>query len=351
MLKRLFTIYLLPGIVFQSIIVAGGYATGQELVQYFLKLGPLDGLLAMGVTLTVWSLLSAATFLLAYRIKAYDYKNLLKHLLGRGWILYEGCYIYVIVLVLSIISITVAHLLHDTLNMPLTVGILLCLAAIFVISLKSSALIEKAFTFWTLLLYLVFFVILVLSIMKSNTNVISLLKIKQPNWSWIKNGIIYACYNAAALPAVVFAMRHVQSGKQATIAGLLAGPIAMVPGIIFYFALLTDHQAVLSVMIPSKHLLDNLGYVSLTILFTIMLGGTLIQTGVGLLHAFYKRLHVEHKKSYGAIALVFVAALMTQLGLIELIAKGYTVLSWITIGVFVIPLIIHSLRPRLSQYF
>ena len=33
--------YLLPGFVFQSIVIGGGYGTGRELVEYFLQFGPL----------------------------------------------------------------------------------------------------------------------------------------------------------------------------------------------------------------------------------------------------------------------------------------------------------------------
>jgi uncharacterized membrane protein YkvI len=39
--------YLLPGLVFQSIIIAGGYGTGRELVEFFLRFGPIGGLLGL----------------------------------------------------------------------------------------------------------------------------------------------------------------------------------------------------------------------------------------------------------------------------------------------------------------
>jgi len=36
--------YLLPGFIFQSLIIGGGYGTGRELVEFFLTAGPLAGL-------------------------------------------------------------------------------------------------------------------------------------------------------------------------------------------------------------------------------------------------------------------------------------------------------------------
>ena len=52
MFGRFFERYLLPGFVFQSIIIAGGYGTGRELVEFFLQYGPLAGLLGMIVFAT-----------------------------------------------------------------------------------------------------------------------------------------------------------------------------------------------------------------------------------------------------------------------------------------------------------
>ena len=55
--------YLLPGLIFQSVVIAGGYGTGRELAEFFLGFGPLGGLLAMLLVSTViWSAVCAASF-------------------------------------------------------------------------------------------------------------------------------------------------------------------------------------------------------------------------------------------------------------------------------------------------
>lgn len=43
-LPRVVEVYLIPGAVFQSIVVAGGYGTGRELVEYFTRFGVGGGL-------------------------------------------------------------------------------------------------------------------------------------------------------------------------------------------------------------------------------------------------------------------------------------------------------------------
>ena len=85
--SRTFRKYLLPGFVFQSVVIAGGYGTGRELVEFFLSYGPLNGLLAMLLISTViWSAVCAASFEFARVFRAYDYRSFFKRLLGRGWL-------------------------------------------------------------------------------------------------------------------------------------------------------------------------------------------------------------------------------------------------------------------------
>ena len=99
-----FTAYLLPGFVFQSMVIAGGYATGRELVEFFLRLGPLAGLLGMLVASVVWSVVAAISFEFARMTKSYDYRAFFQELLGKAWFLYELAYMAMLLLVLSVIA-------------------------------------------------------------------------------------------------------------------------------------------------------------------------------------------------------------------------------------------------------
>ena len=104
MKSRFFQTYLLPGFVFQSLVIAGGYGTGRELVEFFLRLGPLTGLLAMGVATLIWSAVAASSFELARLTQSYDYRTFFTHLLGRGWFLYEILYFLQGFLVLAVVA-------------------------------------------------------------------------------------------------------------------------------------------------------------------------------------------------------------------------------------------------------
>ena len=53
---------LVPALIFQSLIVAGGYGTGQELIVFFLSLGPAGGLAAMLLAAVIISLSAVISF-------------------------------------------------------------------------------------------------------------------------------------------------------------------------------------------------------------------------------------------------------------------------------------------------
>ena len=83
-----FKCYLVPGLVFQSVIVGGGYGTGREVVEFFLVHGPMGGLLGMLVSCLAFSLIMAVAFEFARVMKSYDYRAFFQALLGRSVLLY-----------------------------------------------------------------------------------------------------------------------------------------------------------------------------------------------------------------------------------------------------------------------
>ena len=48
---------LLPGFLLQSVLIGGGYATGRELVEFFLSSGPLGGFFGLIVATAIFSLI------------------------------------------------------------------------------------------------------------------------------------------------------------------------------------------------------------------------------------------------------------------------------------------------------
>ncbi|NIR43430.1 MAG: hypothetical protein GWN51_04705, partial [Gemmatimonadetes bacterium] len=112
----------------------------------------------------IWSAVSAATYEFARVFRSYDYRTLFRHLLGRGWVLFEVLYVALLLLVLAIIGAAAGTILQETFGLPYAVGVLGVMAAVGYLVFRGSVTIERALTVWSLVLYGVFVVFFVWSL-------------------------------------------------------------------------------------------------------------------------------------------------------------------------------------------
>lgn len=346
--SKFFNIYLLPGFIFQSVIMAGGYGTGRELVEFFLNLGPISSLLGLIVAGAIWAFICAISFEFARCFKAYDYRTFFHHLLGKAWISYELSYIAVVLIVLSVIAASSGNIIMMTLDLPYNVGVIGLVIYVCFMVFKGSRMIELILSFWSVLLYLVYFIFLTLCLIQYGPTVKNTLQTATNESGWFINGIRYAGYNLGLIPAVFFALTHIQTRQQAIKSGIIAGILGIFPAIIFTIAMFGLYPGVLKEEIPSTFILQQIGSTPLTLLFHVVLFGTLIETGTGLIHALNERaqsywtnrsLRMPQKmRPLIALVCLSLAACIAQFGLTPLIAQGYGTLTWIIIAVYVIPI-------------
>jgi len=348
-LSSWFRRYLLPGFVFQSICIAGGYGTGRELVQFFLIYGPVGGLLGMLPATLIVSAMCMVGFELARMTRTYDYRSFLKVLLGPGWFLYEIAYLFSIVLILAVIGSATGAVVTETFGIPGIAGTVLLLALVALLAFKGTGVIENVLSAWSFVLYAVYLTVFGTSMYLFGPAMGDALATMPTEPGWFLSGTRYGALNAALIPAILFATTHITNRREAMIAGVLAGPILMIPAVLFYFAMLVHYPDIIDRPVPVNYVLQQLESNTLLMLFPIVLIGTFIETGTGMIHAFNERI-AGGMKAVGrqlpkvarpiiAIALIISALLMSRWGIIDLIAVGYGAMTWVFIGIFVIPLL------------
>ncbi|NIN70418.1 MAG: hypothetical protein GTO46_00500 [Gemmatimonadetes bacterium] len=348
--SRFFRKYLLPGFVFQSVVIAGGYGTGRELVEFFLTFGPVGGLLAMLLVSTViWSAVCAASYEFARVFQAYDYRSFFTHLLGRGWFLYEVCYFALLAIILGVIAAAAGSILEETFALPYAAGVLGIMAAVGFLVFRGSTTIAKVLATWSFVLYAVYITLFVWSVVEFGPEIRAALGAGAAEPGWIVGGIRYAAYNLAIIPAVFFALRDVETRREAVTAGLLTGPIGIIPALLFFIAMSAHYPAILDRPVPANLVLEALGSRTLQLTYQIVLFGTLIETGTGLIHAVNERIAGVYSergremprvlRPVTATALLVAGAGLASFGLIGLIARGYGTLTWCFLIVFVIPIL------------
>ncbi len=341
--------YLLPGVVFQSAVIAGGYGTGREIVEFFLSLGPVSGLAAMGVSTAIWSAVAAITYEFARTFRTYEYRGFFKRLLGRGWLLFELCYVLMMLLVLAVIGAAAGSIVEQTFGLPYVTGVLGAIGAVALLLFYGSAAIERVLSGWSFVLYAVYAALLVWSLTRFGPQIRESFSASALEGSWLLNGIRYAGYNLSAGAVVLFTVRHLTRRREAVTAGLLTGVIGILPALFFYLAMAGHYPAIVDQTVPANFLLETLGSRSFQIVFQIVLFGTLIETGTGMIHAVNERLAATRAEAGAALpawarpavaaVCLGVALSLTPLGLVDLIARGYGTITWGFVLLYVIPVL------------
>jgi uncharacterized membrane protein YkvI len=348
--NTLFQRWLLPGFLFQSVIIGGGYATGRELVEFFLSAGPLGGLLSILAVTVSFSFTLAIAFELSRQTRTYDYRTFFKQLLGPAWFVYEIVYVALVMLVIAVLGAASGELVSAHMGIEPVVGTVTMMVVIGVLVFYGTPIIEKVLAGWSFLLYAVYAVLIWAYLSKFGHKIPAVLAADDLSGPWVTGTIRYVALVVTAVTMILFCVRHMESRRDAFIAGAIAGPIGMVPAIFFLLGMIASYPEIMDVPVPADYMMQQLDFGWITLVFYIVVFGTFIETGTGMIHAINERVdHVFLEKSMqmprwlrpamAIFILFFAVVLADRFGIIDLIAKGYVALAWIFLGIFLIPLL------------
>ena len=346
--------YLLPGFAFKAVVIGGGYATGRELAEFFLPSGPWGGIFGMLLAMVCWSMVCAATFVFARSTASYDYGAFFRALLGPAWFLFDLAYACLVLVMLSVFGAAAGAIGTALFGWPEPVGTLGLVAGIATIAAFGSDSVERLFKYVTYFLYGVYAVFVVVAFVRSSDRIVANFAAPQITHGWALGGITYAGYNVVCAVVILPVLRHLTSRKDALVAGVLAGPLAMLPAMLFYICMVAYYPDISRATLPSDYLLTHLNAPLLHVVFQLMILAALLESGTGAVHAINQRtagvLEARGQAlstrgrlllSAGVLLLsIFVAA---QFGLVTLIARGYRGLAYLFIAVYIVPLAVRSL--------
>lgn len=350
--------YFLPGIILQSVLIGGGYATGREIVQFGAKFGSMGWLGGIGIFIG-FTVVSVLTFEFVRIFKTYNYKSLVEKMIGKGWILYDLIYILLAILIIAVMASATGEILQNTLGMPYWGGVIGVVIIVGILQFYGSWLIERFETYGTIALYIgyIIFGIIVIGatwghakevFATGNTSFVSSASIPSVLWT----GVVYVGYNLAVYPATLFTLKRQTTRKETIWSGIIAGILMTVPWFLTYFALMGfyPNEEVLGASVPWLVMMKDIAGPGVIILFGIVVGWTLIETSTGIVHGLLGRIDgvLEEKNkskltskqnSAVTVTVLILATLLAKVGIIDLIAKGYTAMAYGMILVFLVPLL------------
>ena len=212
-LARFIRIYLVPGAVFQSILVGGGYGTGREVLEYFTRFGALGGLWAAAVALVIFCIVLSLTFEIGRIFSAYDYRAFFKLLLGRFWFIYEIAGFILMMLVFAVLISAGSGVLSERFGVPVWVGMSLVFLLVGGLEFMGREVVMKVLTFWSVVLYVVFATFLFLVFNAIGDQMLEVFQTGEVHAGWGESGFKYAMYNMTGAPIILYVAREFTSRK------------------------------------------------------------------------------------------------------------------------------------------
>jgi uncharacterized membrane protein YkvI len=346
--------FLLPGFAFKAVVIGGGYATGRELAEYFLPHGPWGGLLGMLLAMACWSIVCAATFVFARATHSFEYGAFFRRLLGPAWFLFDGAYACLVLIMLSVFGAAAGAICAAIFGWPEIAGTLALVAGIAITAAFGNESVERLFKYVTYFLYAVYALFVFLALTRTSGQIAASFSAAPPQGAgWALGGLTYAGYNVVGAVVILPVLRHLTSQRDAVVAGLLAGPLGMLPAMLFFICMMAYYPAIGAATLPSDYMLTRLDAPLFHTVFQVMILAALLESGTGAVHAINQRvagvlggrgrtLPLQGRLLLSMSILIVSIFIASRFGLVALIARGYRALAYMFIAVYVLPLLVYG---------
>lgn len=350
--------YLLPAVIFQSVLIGGGYATGREIVEFGGRFGAL-GVWSVVAIFLGFSLISVVAYEFARFTRAYNYRAYTRRLIGPAWPLFDILFVVMAVIVVAVMSSAAGEIGSDVIGIPYVVGVGVVILLVAFLNFYGRGLIERFKSVGTVLLYMLFIVLGVAVLTqrwsqvgdvfaRSDTSYVESATV----WAAFSAGILYVSYNLVVMPAVLFSLDRQTRFKETVWSGILTGVLSTLPFVLTYLCIqgFYPNEDVLGAPVPWLAMIGEVGVRGLSVLFAVLVMYTLVETATGVTHAIVDRIddalaeagrpHLTATQSALFTGAVLVAAsIFAQVGIIALVAQGYTTMAYGFLVLFALPLL------------
>ncbi len=345
---------VVPAAVFQSVIVGGAYGTGREVVEFISAYGALGGLLAIATAGVSFGVVLAASFEFARVFAAWDYRQFLRALLGPAWIAYELMFAVLLIIILAVTGAAAGKVLTDALAVPSAVGIAILFVCVVILNFFGRSIVERTLGAGAIVLLTGLLAYSTAIFFDENTALWQHVNAGSVAPGWWLSGTKFAVYNSALIPVLLYSARDLPDRASALWAGALAAVFGVLPATLFHLTFVAGGPQLLDEALPTYAMIERFMPAAAP-LYVIILFATIVQTGVGVLQGLNERLdgwYLEHRAralspAFHALVAGFVllcSLVLSHLGLVALVARGYGGLAWGFFFVFTLPLLTAGLH-------
>ncbi|WP_040983794.1 YkvI family membrane protein [Oceanobacillus jeddahense] len=330
---------------FIGVIVGAGFASGQEVLQYFTSFGTW-GILAAFVSTVLFAYVGMMLVWLGSRAQTTSYNEVIYKISGKYFGFIVDC-----VLVFTVFGVGVVMLagaganLNQQFGLPHIVGAVLMSVLVLLTGMlkvdKVVAIISSITPF--LILFVIIISIYSFTTMDGSFSELdSTARSHGPFFpNWFIAGLNYATFNTSVGAAMSIVMGSAEKDrKTAAIGGLVGGIGLGVLILLSHFAIFAKIEEVGNLEMPMLGIVNNVSPV-LGIIMAIVLFGMIFNTAISMFFAFVARFAKAETKKFNIILAITLVAgfILSFVGFTDLVSKFYTLIGYMGLALIVVLII------------
>ncbi|MFD1412594.1 YkvI family membrane protein [Oceanobacillus jeddahense] len=330
---------------FIGVIVGAGFASGQEVLQYFTSFGTW-GILAAFVSTVLFAYVGMMLVWLGSRAQTTSYNEVIYKISGKYFGFIVDC-----VLVFTVFGVGVVMLagaganLNQQFGLPHIVGAVLMSVLVLLTGMlkvdKVVAIISSITPF--LILFVIIISIYSFTTMDGSFSELdSTARSHGPFFpNWFIAGLNYATFNTSVGAAMSIVMGSAEKDRKTAAIGGLVGGIGLGALILLsHFAIFAKIEEVGNLEMPMLGIMNNVSPILGTIM-AIVLFGMIFNTAISMFFAFVARFAKAETKKFNIILAVTLIAgfILSFVGFTDLVSKFYTLIGYMGLALIVVLII------------
>ncbi|MEK3935602.1 hypothetical protein MKY41_09780 [Sporosarcina sp. FSL W7-1349] len=323
------------GAAFIGLIVGAGFASGQEILQFFTSFG-YAGIAGSLVATALFAFIGMNLTQLGSQLQSDSHKDVIYHICGR----YLGVVVDFII-TFFLFGVTVVMLsgagaiFEQQFGIPSIIGSIVVTALTILsitLNVKRVIALISAVTPFLLVLVIIIMVYSLMNFDASSAEIAAAVEQQKPAASnWVLGALLYVSYNIAAGASMLTVMGGtVKDQKVAGWGGIIGGVGLGLLILLINITMLTRLSEISDVPMPMLFLADQMSPI-IGIIMTIVLLGMVYNTAVGMLYAFTARLIQPDTPKFKGFAVLFgvVAFGVSFIGFITLVGTVYPTMGYL----------------------
>ncbi len=324
---------LLIGFTYMGTVVGAGFATGQEILQFFTLYGKMATLtIIISSILFIW--LGTKIMIISHEIKAYSYEDMNIHLFGE----HLGRWVSILMLILLFAITTVmlagaGSVFREHLNVSYQLGLLITMLLAYSVIVRGMNGIKAVNTLVVPIMLIFTFIVFKLAIQSPTGYNFLMLTSDYPSWRVWLSPFMYTAFNLILSQAVLVPLGATTPDLRSIRLGGLIGGIGITIMLwIGHIALSANMPGIVQYDIPMGHIIVPLGP-WVYILFIFIIYAEIFTTLIADLYGL--SLQLQHRTSLNPriliIILLSICYVLSQIGFRTLISTLYPLIGVISL--------------------